>query len=65
MKNNFFTFPFFSDLVPNVFQKIIYLIGYHVTFVIFVWSYYKTIFTPIGQVPRKVGNKYLKFSAKK
>ncbi|XP_046670230.1 palmitoyltransferase ZDHHC20-B-like isoform X2 [Homalodisca vitripennis] len=40
-------------IVPNVFEKIIYLLGYHIAFVVFIWSYYQTVFTPVGVVPRK------------
>ncbi|KAI8508393.1 PREDICTED: palmitoyltransferase ZDHHC15-like isoform X1 [Branchiostoma belcheri] len=30
-------------------QKVIYLVLYHIFFLIFVWSYYQTIFAPVGR----------------
>ncbi|XP_054270014.1 palmitoyltransferase ZDHHC20-B-like isoform X2 [Macrosteles quadrilineatus] len=38
--------------VPNAYEMVLYLIGYHIAFVVFVWAYYQTVFTPIGTVPR-------------
>lgn len=43
-----------SVVVPNFFEKTVYLIGFHILFIIFVWAYYQTIFTPVGTVPHKV-----------
>ncbi|XP_065351969.1 palmitoyltransferase ZDHHC20-B isoform X3 [Cloeon dipterum] len=37
--------------VNSVLDQIIYLAGYHLIFVIFMWSYIKTIFTDVGGVP--------------
>uniref|UniRef100_A0A224XRS7 Palmitoyltransferase n=1 Tax=Panstrongylus lignarius TaxID=156445 RepID=A0A224XRS7_9HEMI len=34
-------------------EKGIYLVGYHLLFAIFLWSYWQTIFTPIATVPKK------------
>ncbi|KAL1131362.1 hypothetical protein AAG570_010979 [Ranatra chinensis] len=39
--------------VEPYFEKIVYLLIYHVLFVIFMWSYWQTIFTPLGLVPKK------------
>jgi len=36
------------------FITVLYLIGYHILFVIFMWAYWQTIFTEIGRVPAKV-----------
>lgn len=40
-------------IVPSAFEKIAYLLGYHLVFITFMWSYWQTVFTPIGTVPRK------------
>uniref|UniRef100_A0A1B6D9K9 Palmitoyltransferase n=1 Tax=Clastoptera arizonana TaxID=38151 RepID=A0A1B6D9K9_9HEMI len=40
-------------IVESPFEKILYLIGYHITFVTFIWSYWQTVFTAVGTVPRK------------
>ncbi|XP_066999359.1 palmitoyltransferase ZDHHC20-B isoform X3 [Anabrus simplex] len=37
--------------VTNKIEKVLYLIGYHILFAIFVWAYWQTIFTDIGRVP--------------
>ncbi|XP_077301293.1 palmitoyltransferase ZDHHC20-B-like isoform X2 [Arctopsyche grandis] len=39
--------------VPSIFEKVVYLVFYHALFVMFVWSYWRTIFTDIGRVPSK------------
>ncbi|XP_075226902.1 palmitoyltransferase ZDHHC2 isoform X4 [Lycorma delicatula] len=39
--------------VSSVFEKILYLTGYHLLLMMFLWAYWQTIFTPIGTVPRK------------
>lgn len=39
--------------VKTFFEKIIYLIIYHFLLVIFLWTYWLTIFTPPATVPRK------------
>lgn len=44
----------FTVIVPSTFEAIMYLLGYHLVFVTFMWSYWQTVFTPIGTVPRKV-----------
>ena len=33
--------------VPSIGEKVFYIIAYHVILVLFVWSYWKTIFAPI------------------
>ncbi|XP_011209770.2 palmitoyltransferase ZDHHC20-B isoform X2 [Bactrocera dorsalis] len=37
--------------IENVFEQIVFLIFYHIICVLFFWSYWKTIFTPVGTVP--------------
>ncbi|XP_071444110.1 palmitoyltransferase ZDHHC15B isoform X2 [Hetaerina americana] len=37
--------------VKNDVERALYLIGYHLIFAIFAWSYWQTIFTDIGRVP--------------
>ncbi|XP_046402608.1 palmitoyltransferase ZDHHC15B-like isoform X2 [Ischnura elegans] len=37
--------------VKNDVERTLYLIGYHLIFAIFAWSYWQTIFTDIGRVP--------------
>lgn len=44
----------FSVTVQSTAEKIIFLILYHVLFVMFVWSYFQTIFIEVGRVPDKV-----------
>ncbi|XP_022184419.1 palmitoyltransferase ZDHHC15 isoform X11 [Nilaparvata lugens] len=39
--------------VTSPFERVYYLLCYHVFFVMFLWAYYQTIFTPIGSVPKK------------
>uniref|UniRef100_A0A914W6M9 Palmitoyltransferase n=1 Tax=Plectus sambesii TaxID=2011161 RepID=A0A914W6M9_9BILA len=39
--------------VTNVFERAIYLFGFHVLLILFMWSYYQTIFSPIGQPSSK------------
>lgn len=39
--------------VPSIAEKVIYLLIYHPILVLFLWSYGKTIFTPVGAVPRQ------------
>lgn len=43
-----------SVTVPSIFEKVVYLVFYHALFIMFVWSYWQTIFTDIGRVPSKV-----------
>lgn len=43
-----------SVTIESVAKTVIYLIIYHVLFVMFSWSYCQTIFTDIGRVPTKV-----------
>lgn len=38
--------------IENVLEKILMLLFYHIIFVMFVWSYYKTIMTPSAAVPK-------------
>ncbi|XP_014085561.1 palmitoyltransferase ZDHHC20-B isoform X1 [Bactrocera oleae] len=37
--------------IDNVFEQIVFLIFYHIICVLFFWSYWNTIFTPVGTVP--------------
>lgn len=37
--------------VESLWEQILLVVLYHVFFVLFVWSYYKTVFTPPGSVP--------------
>lgn len=39
--------------VDSFIEKLFYLIVYHFLFVIFIWTYWLTIFTPPASVPRK------------
>uniref|UniRef100_A0A0A1XEQ8 Palmitoyltransferase n=1 Tax=Zeugodacus cucurbitae TaxID=28588 RepID=A0A0A1XEQ8_ZEUCU len=37
--------------IDNVFEQIVFLIFYHIICGLFFWSYWNTIFTPVGTVP--------------
>ncbi|XP_017770003.1 PREDICTED: palmitoyltransferase ZDHHC15 isoform X4 [Nicrophorus vespilloides] len=37
--------------IESTIQKVIYLVVYHLLFFMFIWAYFQTIFTNIGQVP--------------
>lgn len=39
--------------VDSVIEKIFYLIVYHAVFIMFLWSYWQTVFTQVGIVPRQ------------
>ncbi|CAM1329535.1 ZDHHC2 (predicted) [Pycnogonum litorale] len=39
--------------VSRVFEKVIYLVLYHIFLIMFAWSYWQTIFTSIGTVPKQ------------
>ncbi|XP_048772948.1 palmitoyltransferase ZDHHC15B-like isoform X5 [Ostrea edulis] len=39
--------------VPNIAEKVLYLLIYHPILALFIWAYGKTIFTPVGAVPRQ------------
>ncbi|XP_037069822.1 palmitoyltransferase ZDHHC15B-like isoform X2 [Pollicipes pollicipes] len=39
--------------VESYVEKTIYLIFYHVILVLFIWSYYQTVMTPISRVPKQ------------
>lgn len=43
-----------AETVKSTPRKIVYLIFYHIFFVMLCWSYWQTIFTEIGRVPIKV-----------
>ncbi|ESP00231.1 hypothetical protein LOTGIDRAFT_226027 [Lottia gigantea] len=40
---------FAVDSIP---EKVIYLILYHPILIMFIWSYWQTVFTPFGRVPK-------------
>ncbi|XP_058065453.1 palmitoyltransferase ZDHHC15 isoform X2 [Anopheles bellator] len=39
--------------VTSTVQRILFLLFYHIVLVMFLWSYYKTVFTEIGRVPSR------------
>lgn len=39
--------------VPSIPEKIVYLLVYHPLFVMFIWSYWQTIFTAAAKVPKQ------------
>ncbi|XP_049541976.1 palmitoyltransferase ZDHHC15 isoform X2 [Anopheles darlingi] len=39
--------------VTSVGQRILFLLFYHIVLVMFLWSYYQTVFTEIGRVPAR------------
>ncbi|XP_052893632.1 palmitoyltransferase ZDHHC15 isoform X2 [Anopheles moucheti] len=39
--------------VTNIVQRILFLLFYHAVLVMFLWSYYQTVFTDIGRVPSR------------
>ncbi|XP_058459152.1 palmitoyltransferase ZDHHC15 isoform X2 [Malaya genurostris] len=39
--------------VTSVLQRILFLLFYHLILVMFLWSYYRTVFTEIGRVPAR------------
>lgn len=46
---------FFLDAVPNIAERCVYLLFYHIIAMLFFWSYLQTIFTAPGKVPATVG----------
>lgn len=44
----------FPVTIESTAKKVIFLIFYHVLFVMFFWSYFQTIFIDVGHVPDKV-----------
>lgn len=54
VKQILITYYKISVTVEYVAQRIIYLLMYHVIFVMFCWSYWQTVFTDVGFVPQKV-----------
>lgn len=40
--------------IESVIVKMIYLLVFHILYVMTLWSYYQTIFTEAGRVPREV-----------
>ncbi|XP_021938686.1 palmitoyltransferase ZDHHC2-like isoform X7 [Zootermopsis nevadensis] len=42
-----------SLTVTDNVERVLYLIGYHILFAVFMWAYWQTIFTEIGRVPSK------------
>lgn len=40
--------------MESVWERIFYLVPYHVILAFFLWAYYKTVFTDIGSPPPMV-----------
>lgn len=40
--------------VETAVEQVLFLIFYHIIFILFVWSYWQTVFTTFGRVPSKV-----------
>lgn len=40
--------------VETLTETLLFLFFYHIVFMMFVWSYWQTVFTAIGRVPSKV-----------
>ncbi len=49
----------FSVTVDSIIERIIYLTGFHLFLILFLFSYYQTIFTQLGRPPSNVNNYYL------
>lgn len=45
--------------IDNTAEKVIFLLFYHIINTLFLWSYWKTIFTPAGTVPSTVSYHFL------
>uniref|UniRef100_T1P940 Palmitoyltransferase n=1 Tax=Musca domestica TaxID=7370 RepID=T1P940_MUSDO len=37
--------------IESIFEKVIFLLFYHIISLLFFWSYWNTVFTPVGTVP--------------
>lgn len=48
--------PPLSVRIDNVAEQVLYLIFFHISFSMFVWSYWQTIFTAPGEIPRFAGS---------
>lgn len=53
IQTNFFL-SYVSVYVKTVYEQIFMLIFYHISFLLFLWAYWQTVFTPIRTVPSKV-----------
>ncbi|KAF0300182.1 Palmitoyltransferase ZDHHC15 [Amphibalanus amphitrite] len=42
-----------SVTVESYAEKLVYLVFYHISLLLFLWSYYQTVMTPIGKVPKQ------------
>lgn len=51
---NCWWFRFFTVSVETTVERVLFLFFYHIVFIMFVWSYWQTVFTSIGKVPTKV-----------
>ena len=40
--------------VASYAEKAVYLVLYHILLLLFMWSYYQTVMTPIARVPKQV-----------
>lgn len=47
--------------IESVIVKMIYLLVFHILYIMTLWSYYQTIFTEAGRVPREVSFMILHF----
>ena len=45
---------FVSDTLESKWQKIVWLVLYHLLLLMVVWSYYQTVMAPMAQVPQQV-----------
>lgn len=46
--------------IDNTFERIVFLFFYHIICVLFFWSYWNTVFTPVGTVPTNVSRNWFR-----